>query len=980
MTNTRDKIRSLFLTALMVFSVFAGSIVFAGSAAAANASVDTPLNPNSVGENQDVQHSITFTVGDLGGDTETDTVSVTLPDSPDSTFASLDSLTGNGNDISGQATVTNNGKTLEVTVPESVTNGEGSAADVQIAATFTVSHPAVNEQNAPLSGQVGLEVIDTSGGNVDTNVATLEVTDRAGAGDRGDEGAYDIASSTGDIGPGATIFQGEEDITLVAADGTEINPTNFERTAGSSEGETLSVPVPEDQPTGSYNTESDGSGTSLTVDTPRIQTLEVTNQNGDDIAGGAVNVDDATELTVDAEYNFEQAEPLNVEIEDSDGLEVTDEILANPGQEPVITNNGEVTLDLAEDNLDNEEYTVTVEGDEDLDFGEATQSVTFDVTTGEEATIEAQADSVTRGENVQFEISNSAEGETHLVAIEGGDVTGDTSSVFRNVGDTLDTGQSNDGQAVALVEIDDGVGVGSISTGELDTTDVDVTVYEASVADAGDDLSTIDVDTANDIDDDTIEVNEGSVTLDNPQGTYVVGSEVNVNGSTAPGIEEVALYARDEGDFERLLTINVDGDDTFEEEDVVLSDDGEVDTNVLSIPGSYRIAAVDAGDEDVDTDDDGTPDATLTSSEVSSAVGTQESLRVTDTGLTVDYVSVINGQVATEDAATGLTINGTAAGQDSVSVSFYGPRGTYDRTTISVDSNGEFDSESVQVGNNAPGELNYAGNGYTGPSGEVTDTSLSQGNVVMTVFSNGRDNQGGDGEFPRGGFSQFTEGLNAQSLTQQQVIDTVASETTEDTGSDDISQAFQFRFTEGRVSVDSVMGEAGEMFTVETNDTMTVSGVTNRQPDDNTITVEVIEGPSASALDIESTEEWGTDGQWSVVIPTEGVEPGNYTVEASVGGNSDIRSFQVTGDQLQEPTPEPTPNETATEPEPEPEPTDTTEEPMDTTEEPVETTEAPAGTDEPAETTTSGDGPGFTAALALVALVAAALLAVRRRD
>ncbi|SDF48557.1 HVO_2072 family ArtA-dependent S-layer glycoprotein [Halorientalis regularis] len=974
MTSTKTKLRSLFLTALMVTSVFAGTVAFAGTAtAAANSSSSFSLNPTNVNSDATVTHDYQLNADSVQTDGATDTFKVSLPGS--AIFDNAGPNTVNIVNATSGETITPDSVTGVGTSTLTVSLSPGDSTNTQthnlvISGQITVDFPS---PSSPTSVSVGVDYNDAGVSDI-SRTLTLDIQgpniDR-GAG----PGTYDIADSSGTIGDnGQTIFQGEEDIQFASN-----TVSSYERTGGSAEGEPLVFPVPTDQPTGSYQIGTGGD--TVTVQTPRVTTLEVTNQNGDDIAGGAVNVDDQTELTIDAEYNFQNAERLDVTVEDSSGLEVTDEVLENPANDPVRSNNGELTFSLDEDALDNEEYTVTVEGDEDLDFGEATQSVTFDVTTGEEASIEAQADSVTRGENVQFEIGNSAEGETHLVAIEGGDITGDAASVFRNVGDTLDTGTSDDEQAVALVEIDDGVGVGSISTSELDTTDVDITVYAAGVANSGDDLSTIDVAEQNEIDDDSFEVNEGSVTLDNPQGTYVVGSEVTVNGSTAPGIEEVALYARDEGDFEYLDTYNVDGDDTFEEEDVVLSSVNGAD--VLSIPGTYRIAAVDANDEDVDTDDDGTADATLTSSEVSSAVGQQSSLRVTDTELTVDYVSVINGQVATEDAGTGITINGTAPGQDSVSVSFYGPRGTYDRTTVSVDSDGTFDSESVYVGGNIYDELGFAGidMGQFGLSEvDEVDTELSQGNVVMSVFSSGRDGQAGDGEFPRNSFPAFAEGLNAQSLTQQQVIDTVASETVEDTGSDDISEVFQFRFTEGRVSVDSVTGEAGQAFTVETNDTMTVSGVTNRQPDDNTITVEVIEGPSSSSFDIESTDVWGTDGQWSVEIPTEGVEPGNYTVEASVGDNSDIRSFQVTGDQLMEPEPEPEPEptETATpEPEPEPEPTDTMEEPMDTTEEPVETTDAPADTE---EQTTTADGPGFTAALALVALVAAALLAVRRRD
>jgi PGF-CTERM protein len=58
------------------------------------------------------------------------------------------------------------------------------------------------------------------------------------------------------------------------------------------------------------------------------------------------------------------------------------------------------------------------------------------------------------------------------------------------------------------------------------------------------------------------------------------------------------------------------------------------------------------------------------------------------------------------------------------------------------------------------------------------------------------------------------------------------------------------------------------------------------------------------------------------------------------------------------------------------EPTETETEPPETEEQTEETTTMDSGTDE-AETT-EASGPGFTAAIALIALVAAALLAVRR--
>jgi len=943
----RQSALAIVMTALMVASVFAMP-VSAQPSTSASASNSGPVNP---------------------GDTVTVTVEVT----------------NNGDAAAGGSVELTN---LPSNFSVQDTNGDGSP-DILKPLGFGNPLPGSDGETYTFQIDVGSDVApgsyditadvqlsDSAGDSTDSTTTTVTVESSDGgnqnpqppAGDqRGSAGSYDIASSgedAGDVGPGATVFQGEEDIRFVDAAGNEIPAESYQQTGDGSE--VLETPIPTDQPTGTYeSTAGTGGPHTVTVQTPRVTMLEVTNQNGNDIAGGQVNIGDNTQLTIDTEYNFEESEPLDITIEDESGLEVTNEVLEESGTQ--ITDNGEVQVGLNEAALDNEEYTITVEGDEDFDFGEASQSTTVTVTTGENVAVDVEPSEVTRGENARFEVDQSNEGDTHVVSIDADEIDRTPESVFRNAGDTLATTSTDDGDAIALVEIDDGVAVGSIDSSYLDTADVTVDVYGSDLADTESELQAIStLSGLNSIDDDSFTVNEGGVQLDNPQGSYVVGSEVTVNGTTTPGVDDVALYARDENDFEYLMTISVDGDDTFEEEDVVLSDpsEGDVANDTLGIPGSYRLAAVDADDSALSAN----YRSDQNTSAISEAVGSQSGIRVTDTALSVDYVSIINGQVAEDDD---LTINGTAPGQDEVSVSFYGPRGEYDRTTINVDSDDEFESENVDVGDNLGPQLGI-------------DTSLTQGNVVMSVFSDGRDNKVGNGQLDgynegskAANFAAFWTDLNTNSNTQQQVIDTVASETTEDTGSDDLSQVFQFRYTDGRVSVDSVTGEAGQAFTVETNDTMTVSGVTNRQPDDNTITVEVIEGPSASAFDIESTENWGTDGQWSVEIPTDGVEPGNYTVEASVGGNTDIRSFQVTSEQFTEPEPTPDQNETATEPSPEPEPTKTEMEPEPTTEQ-TEQQQTEQQT-ETAETTTE-TGPGFTAVLALVALVAAALLAVRRRD
>ena len=760
---------------------------------------------------------------------------------------------------------------------------------------FEVSLPA-DSDNFTLTATAELFGNNTSDSTSDA--ATASVTT--------DSGSTSPPSSSGDERPvndGGTLFQGEDDFQITSSD---LNVGDFERSSGDSEGVPLEEPVPTDQPTGSYDNDA---GTSLTVQTARVSSLEILNQNGADIADGTVSNDNA-ELTVVGEYNFQTSEPLEVTIEDESGLDVTGAALA-PGESATndTADEARFVIDLGE--LESgEEYTVTVAGSDDLDFGAAQQDATFEVSAQDDAVLELDQDSAVQGENVQFDIQGADEEDIHPVRIDGNDVRdgSDAGDVFRDVGDTVATGTFN-GDPVALVEIDGGEGVGQIETGALDDTDVDVTLFApVGVEDLGN-LTAADFSSEAEADEQTLEVTEGQITLDNPTGSYVIGSAVDINGTTSPGVDEVVIYARDEGDYLRVTTINVDGDDTFEAEDFNLVEDAD-NPNALNIPGTYRVATLDADSEELDQDTDLGPDNVVDSSQVSSAIGSQTSLRAVDQSLTLDTVSVTNGQVAVGDE---ITVEGVAPGQDSVSVSFYGPRGSYDRTTISVDENDEFSADNIQVGDNLFPAASPAAGGVT--------SSISQGNVVMTVFSDGRDGVAGDGDPPsiradvdgdgddETGFQALYYQLNRDSFTQQQVIDRVASESTEDTGSDDISEAVRFRLIDAQTSINTVTSANATNNVVVAGETMTVSGVTNRQAEDTDITVEVIEGPTRTQFELNSTDQWETDGRWSVTLETDGVEPGNYTVEADDGQSSDVFDFQVV-----EPQPEPTPT-------PEPAPT-----------------------------------------------------------
>jgi major cell surface glycoprotein (TIGR04216 family) len=152
---------------------------------------------------------------------------------------------------------------------------------------------------------------------------------------------------------------------------------------------------------------------------------------------------------------------------------------------------------------------------------------------------------------------------------------------------------------------------------------------------------------------------------------------------------------------------------------------------------------------------------------------------------------------------------------------------------------------------------------------------------------------------------------------------------------------------------------------VAVGNTMVVEGQTNLQADDNTVTIELSNEDATVALG--STEEWDSDGQFSVQLDTADASTGTYTLELDDSDNTVTTEVELV-EQISTPTPTPTPTE-----EPTPTPTATPEPTPTPTAEPT-----PTATPDSTPTPTEGGGPGFGAVIAVVALLAAALLAVRR--
>lgn len=731
------------------------------------------------------------------------------------------------------------------------------------------------------------------------------------------------------------VFQGERNIEFLGPEGFPLDAGQLVGVAGNAEGVPLESPIPQDQERGQYTTTGESDAPGVTIQTPRVTELDLLNERGIDVGGANVQEDET--LLVRAEWNFEQSEDLELVVRDQNGNTVTGDVLAdadqlsdaqrnelsgpyadlpervvNPGQRGTGTgvvylqglgqfSDGELAnsseldaaywaLDVSD--LQSGDLSITVEGWDDLNFGAASQTTTVNVQSEDDVNLDLEDEGATRGQNVLFTVRGSTAGASHYVAIEDDDFRNNRVDVrvFRDIQDVIDRGtvdvdgDGTDDFAYAEIEVneDTGLGVGQVDTGYLDDASVTVNLYSADRS-----LEDVAADIGDTEDDQTLDVRQGDLTFDSPDGTYVAGSEVDLRGQAAQGVDDVAVYARDQGDWELVDvnedgsadgadTISVDSTGEWERDDVVLSEA----TDIFSIPGRYRIGVVEV--EDVQTDD-GELASQLSTSEFSSATSSQTAIIVQEPGLEeARTFQAINGQVAVEDGT--VDVEGVAPGLDEVLAILVDSRGRIATERITVDDDDSFEEDDVSM---------VTRDGRT----------LNEGQIRALVVGLGRDSLAGDGILPGqtsadlAGLEDYVQGLRG-GLTQQQVISLIADETTDEVASDDLSIQEAFRFTDGAVSIDTVApadenATVGEIQTIEVGETMFVQGVTNRKPDDNTITVEVIDGPSIEEFDADSTDAWPLTGVWSVSLSTDGVEPGTYTLEADDGDNTDTVTVEV---------------------------------------------------------------------------------------
>jgi len=820
---------------------------------------------------------------------------------------------------------------------------------------------------------VGVAVEETGTTAVESETAA-QYSQTGGASALAPRGRWNPATSRGEIildaGSYHRVYQGERDVDRWrrAADDGDVTGASLVGESGAAEGEglDLSGSISRSQPTGRY---SDGDLSARVVE-PRITSLRLLNRRGVELGVNAT-VSRDSRLLLRADWNYVEAEDVQIDLL-RDGVRYEREVLSTDAssEQSARLPSGFSTADLAHEiqgsgttgrstaawlldfsELSTGTYTLRVEGVDDMTEGEAARTLTIRISAESSPTLGLDSRDVTRGEWSRYTVSGAEPGDYHAVSIERRRLRSsstDPTGLFRSVGDVVATGATSRA-AYAVVRVpESGRAVGVVDTGLLDTGRTTVRLHPARpTRDAA--LATVD-DQVGGVQQATVDVAAGTLSTNVGELTYTIGSEIDVRG-TGEGADRVALYVRDGGDWYLLTldgraTTRVGSNGVWEARRVVLSREGD-GGRLLSIPGTHRLGVVDADELGSD------PPRRISRSAFARLRSTQKNIRSVAPGLAARPITY-GGEVADVDD---VTVSGTAAGATEVAV-------------VLVDERGGVRTERVRVDRDTTFERTFSPDG------------IERGRVTALFVTPGRDGRFGSGSVrtPDGttitldsvtAFLRYVESQRNRGLTGQQILARIDGQVLGVAGGDDLAVRESFRLSGPRTTVTDVVPastpDATGVQAVPPGGTMLVRGRTNRNPDDATVVVEVIEGPSATSFPMVTASSWSTDGVWMarLAVPS-GATPGTYTVEVDDGENTVTRAVVVEQTPTASPTPTPTERPTAT---------------ATATRTPTATTQ-PATSTATATTTgspTSGGGPGFGPLASVVAFALLALAAAARR-
>lgn len=350
-------IRTILIAAVVVLSMVGGPIVFSTPSAAAGSVTINDFSPSTVDENTRVTHTLDLTIGNFQG--STGNLTVTLPPGSEVRSASVDSISGatvtdvviDGNELVVNLSTSASGDVdlvLSPTVQHDDVGGsdESGSVDVEVkdaggktqmtSTTLTVAAAGTDEplEDAP-SGTIFATLVKDDGSTVKSgfikrgdsggqiynpwsmSIKELESAEASESDETGDvlvarDGTryvvnvdQQLQGSSGFVGPGATVFQGESETRFVGFDVTELVGVENQ----GAEGLTLDLnqTIPASQEPGVYAPNGNASLGTITVNEPQISRVEVINENGDRLGSGATVQEDEF-MIYRANFNFMAAE------------------------------------------------------------------------------------------------------------------------------------------------------------------------------------------------------------------------------------------------------------------------------------------------------------------------------------------------------------------------------------------------------------------------------------------------------------------------------------------------------------------------------------------------------------------------------------------------------------------------------------------------------------------------------------------------
>ncbi|MGB9931669.1 DUF7282 domain-containing protein [Haloarcula amylolytica] len=918
MTGNSDKIRSLVLTALMVFSVFAGTIAFSGgAAAAANVSVEQAVEYND----GTVELALNGSTGSsvvrgnidvyVDGNENPGNYNVTSVDGTD------DGTTGRLEFSLDQDVQPNRNLTIKVT---DLSGGDGTviAEDIDVTSqTYTTSGGYSGDNNVFRGEVIAVEDPNADDTDDDPNIEVEEDDGGVVTSDTYTDNSqvYTVDTSDLDTGQSYNISVGgvkEESFTLSSLD------------------------------------------------------LEV---NIDDDVGDGANIDEDDTLAVNVSTN-RGGEPANATLFNDDDDKVATQIKNLQG-------NNNVVFDFGNQSADDSPYYVRV--------------------TDNQTGVTAESD--------QINVSESDEGEASF----------ESSTVQDEIGDVVNITVQVDNTEDAVINVGDEEDDNYYIQGQLEDDDGDgeVTVQFNSYT-AGDHSNSTVLSVPGDDDIDVLEEGGDYTRSGLSDGTLETGSySMNVTAGTSPDVtspDSVGTLRLNENSVESIQTWTAPSDADIDDEDIDIYDRiGEnltqsdniavEDVVVHQIQASGIEGALEYEEEDngagsttaafsqaVDTDgstSNGTGTAGLTlylnrtdvganadADPVNFGVGDPLTV-VEDADNNTYFVAVDTSDVEFTDSGDQLTdeedtqLNATFAVKEGGPITDDGSSTTalYSTSerdaTLNLDEDG-FVTVSAAAGQEVSGTTNVA----PGSEFEVEMESESDANPFVlrpeaTVGPNGTYTATAD-------FSDYSAGTN---FTVQ---------TLDVDGDEDFSDEEDGRIVEAETATVSISDQESDGSEVVVDSAQLSDGGFIVIHDGS-----LLEGEVAGSV-VGNSEYLEAGSHEDVTITLDEPMDENFTAIAmphlDTNGNEAYDFPDADGPYTENGsavTASANVTVSAEPPETETEPPETETEPPETETEPPETETEPMDTETEA-TTTAAEGPGFTAAIALIALIAAALLAVRR--